>query len=124
MESQSLINQDHAAIIAEQIVIAASKITKDLATVKNCENKKSTFLQYIITSILSIIAIVSVSILFTVRNVQTLQTEQGKELVRLKTVQDNNVQSITSIGSRVSVLEINQTEIIKAWVELNFIRKQ
>lgn len=124
MSTEKTFDQDHAALIAEEVVKAAKLIADDVYVVKKDDSKKANFLQYVITSILSVIAIVSVLTFATVKSVQGTQIEQAKELVRLKTVQDNNVQNIISLSDRVSIVEINQTEAIKAWVELNFARKK
>jgi len=123
VENDKIVLQDHAALIAEQVVIAAKKIADDLYSTKKEDTKRTNFLQYAITNNISIIAIFSVLTFGTVRNVQTTQTEQAKELVRLKTIQDANVTSVSILNNRVSAIEINQTDLIKSWVELNFIRK-
>lgn len=115
--------QAQAAIIAEAVVVAAAKIAKDLKTDSVNETKRSNWLQYGITTIISIVAIFSVLTYNVTRNVQSTQVEQAKELVRLKTVQDNNILTVANINTRVQVIETNQANAIKTWVEDNFVRR-
>jgi hypothetical protein len=88
------------------------------------------FLQYLNTIILTVIGIFAIMIFTTVRSVrqdQTLlkatQEEYGKELLRLKTVQDINVAAIKDVASRISTLELNYLDYIKNWVDANYLRK-
>jgi hypothetical protein len=95
----------------------------------NKENKIS-ILQYINTIILTTIGIFAFMIFTTVKNVredqlsiqvkmETLKTED----LRLKTVQDRNVDDIQRLDARVVVLETNYIDRLKEWIDANYIRK-
>jgi len=117
-----------AKLIAEQVVIAAKKIADEVyitsARSRNTDNKKAAMLQYVISTMLTVIAIVSTLTFASVNKVRKEQVDVAKELVRIKTIQDNNTIKIEGLEKRVNVIELNQTDIIKNWVELNFKRKE
>jgi len=94
----------------------------DKNTINN-EKQQVDWLKYINTLILTFIFGFTVMCFTSINSVKTIQVEQGKELVRLKTVQDTNVTQVAFLNSRVSSLELNQMETIKNWVDLNFVRK-
>jgi len=87
------------------------------------DKKTIDWLKYLNTLILTFIFGFTVMCFTSINSVKTIQVEQGKELVRLKTVQDTNVTQVAFLNSRVSSLELNQMETIKNWVDLNFVRK-
>jgi hypothetical protein len=94
------------------------------------DNNKVGTLQYINTVILTVVGIFAMLIFISINNVrsdqQTMalsQIEFGKELLRLKTVQDINVGSVKDLDKRVTTLELNYLDYIKTWVDQNYIRK-
>ena len=81
------------------------------------------WLQYINTGILTAI-LAFVGLNFTVLgNLQEDNLEAQKELLRIKTIQDYNSASIKELHAKVGAIEQYQAEMIKSWVDLNYIRK-
>ena len=90
----------------------------------NSENRnKVKFLQYLNTIILTAIGIVSGGIFILLGNVNRNQQEFSNEMVRIKTVQENNTKNIETLSSKVNMLELNYTDYIKTWIDENYIRK-
>jgi len=87
------------------------------------DEKRIDYLKYFNTALLTIIAIVAILIFDTVSGVKALQTEQGKELIRIKTVQDINTGNIGNLQTRVSYLEKDNIQTLQTWVDNNYIRK-
>lgn len=87
------------------------------------DEKKIDFLKFFNTALISIIAIVAILIFSKVTSIETLQSDQGKELVRLKAVQDINVSNVDKIGARVISLEYDRNTQIQSWVDDNYLRK-
>ena len=79
--------------------------------------KRSNFFQVIITIILTVIGILLVFVWDSLDKVLENQIEAGKEMVRLKTTQDENV---LKVNYHINKDEINN---MKAWVDENYIRK-
>jgi len=86
------------------------------------ENQSKLF-QYLNTSLLTLICAFSMIIFITINNVKKAQQTQATELVRLKTVQDMNVSNVAALNLRVITIETNSLDVIKTWVDANFIRK-
>lgn len=81
------------------------------------------WLQYINTGILTAI-LAFVGLNFTVLgNLQKDNLEAQKELLRIKTIQDYNSASIKELQAKIGAIEQYQAEMIKSWVDLNYIRK-
>lgn len=80
-------------------------------------------LQYLNTGLLTLICGFSVMAAATLSDVRNRQEEVGKELVRMKTVQDQNVENVKEISSRVYTIELDGDENIKSWVDQNYLRK-
>lgn len=87
------------------------------------DDKRIDWLKFINTTIITIILGVSILCFTGISSLKEQQIEVGKELVRLKTIQDANTLAITILNGRVGAIETNQSELIKSWVELNFMRK-
>lgn len=85
--------------------------------------KRLSFMQYLNTVILTIIGTVTTVIFVMLTQIKNEQVEYGKELLRLKTVQDINVNTIDAVAKRVTTLELNYLDYIKSWVDANYIRK-
>lgn len=85
--------------------------------------KRVTFLQNLNTVILTIIGLAISAVLALLININRTNNAYATELVRLRTVQDNNVSDIKDVNQRVTTLEINNMETIKAWVDQNYLRK-
>ena len=111
--------QIEAAVLAEAVVKAAEV----MAEKKEKNDKKASYFQYINTVILLILAIFSVLTFNNIREVKVKQTESSIELIRIKTVQDNNTLSISNLNVRVSAIEVNALDELKTWTEANFVRK-
>jgi hypothetical protein len=79
--------------------------------------------QYLNTVLLTIICGFSMIIFLTVNNVKKEQQIQATELVRLKTIQDLNVSNVAALNLRVTTLETNSFDVIKTWVDANYVRK-
>lgn len=86
-------------------------------------DKRVTMLQYINTGILSLILGLATMIAMQLSTIKSNQAATQAELVRLRTVQDRNVNDVNSLDKRVVVLELNYTQDLKNWVEDNFIRR-
>jgi ABC-type Fe3+-citrate transport system substrate-binding protein len=86
-------------------------------------DKRLDWLKYLNTLLLTFISVVLIQLSVSVNQVKKEQIAQGTELVRMKTVQDINTASISSIDKRVSALELNYLDYIKTWVSDNFQRK-
>jgi hypothetical protein len=89
----------------------------------NQTEKRISFMQYLNTVILTCIGIVTMIIFLTLNGIRNEQVEFGKELLRLKTVQDINVKNIENVDKRVTTLELNYLDYIKNWVDQNYQRK-
>jgi hypothetical protein len=85
--------------------------------------KKITFLQFVNTALLTIMCGSSILVYSTMNKISDSQDYIEKEMVRMKTVQDNNVANVSSLSLRVFQLETNDKEFIQSWVESNFMRK-
>lgn len=85
--------------------------------------ERLSFLQYLNTTILTIIGIITMVIFLMLNNIKKDQVDFAKELLRLKTVQDINVNNVVSIEKRVTNLELNYFDYIKNWIDENYIRK-
>jgi hypothetical protein len=92
--------------------------------------KQVKFLQYINTAILTFIGTVAMIMFLTMADIKKSQIqgaamheEFGKELLRLKTVQDINVASVKDLNQRVTTLEMNYLDYVKNWVDQNYVRK-
>lgn len=92
--------------------------------------KINSIFQYINTVILTVVGIFAVMIFTTINKVRAeqealklIQADYGKELLRLKTVQDRNVTDISKLDARVVILEINYIDRLKEWVDQNYQRK-
>ena len=79
--------------------------------------KRSNFFQVIITIILTVIGILLVFVWDSLDKVLENQIEAGKEMVRLKTTQDENV---LKVNYHINKDELNN---MKTWVDENYIRK-
>lgn len=88
------------------------------------DKKQVDWLRYINTFILTFVLGFTIMCFTSINTVKVTQAEQGKELVRIKTIQDANTLSISTLNARVSAIEMNQMEAIKNWVEANFQRRQ
>jgi len=84
---------------------------------------KINFLQYLNTIILTIIGVFSIIIFLAVNNIRNNQQTQALDLMKLKTEQITLISKVNDIETRVRVLEINNTESIKNWIDANYIRK-
>jgi hypothetical protein len=51
------------------------------------------------------------------------QIEMSTEDLRLKTIQDRNTTDVSSLNTRVTVLESNIMDRLKEWIDQNYIRK-
>lgn len=87
------------------------------------EAKQIDWLKYINTFILTFILGFTMMCFISINSVKAAQEEQGKELVRIKTIQDANTIGVAALNLRVSAIEINQTNALKEWVDDNFERK-
>jgi hypothetical protein len=86
-------------------------------------DKRVTMLQYINTGILSLILGLASMIAVQLTSVKNNQATQQTEITRIKTIQDINTANISILDTRVKVLELNYTGIIKEWVDENYVRK-
>ena len=80
-------------------------------------------LQYANSALLTLICAFSIFIYTHVTDIKKLQEEQGKELIRIKTIQDINSANIGTLNVRVTAVELNTINIIKTWTEENYVRK-
>ena len=87
------------------------------------DKKQIDWLKFLNTFMVAMVLGFSVMCFTGIETVRTQQSEQGKELVRIKTIQDANTLSIATLNARVSAIEMNQTESIKNWVMANFVMK-
>ena len=80
-------------------------------------NVKSDFFRNINTIILTIIGVLATIITISVNDIRNRQIRVGEEMVRIKTIQDENTLKINTH------LLINISEDIKGWVDQNYVRK-
>lgn len=87
------------------------------------QTDKIKWLQYVNTFILAaVLGLVSINF-STLNTVKNDNIESQKELLRIKTVQDYNTANIKELQAKVNAIETYQQEIIKSWVDQNYIRK-
>ena len=86
-------------------------------------DRRFDYLRYINTILIAFILAFSVMCWNGIRSVKSVQEENGKMMVLIQERQSINIQNIASVSLRVTAMETLQSENIKAWVELNFIRK-
>jgi hypothetical protein len=98
-------------------------LDKNINTNNNTEKLQIDWLKYINTLIITLIFGFTVMCFTSINSVKSVQSEQGKELVRLATIQSANVLAIVTLTTRVATIELNQTESIKNWVMANFVIK-
>ena len=84
---------------------------------ESSSEKNSNFFKSVITIILTIIAVLASLITISLSRVLTNQEEVGKELVRMKTIQDENTLKINTHMNKPDI------ELLKNWVDDNYIRK-
>lgn len=65
-------------------------------------------LQYINTVLLTFISICSVTVWLSVKEVKTEQQVVGKELIRMKTIQEGDAEKIKDLISKVYTLEFSK----------------
>ena len=111
------------AILAAEKVLADAAIAKSLKGERTSIDSRVNMLQYINTFMLGIVAVVAVLIFNTTNKVRDSQSDAAVELIRLKTVQNINVTNIDQVDTRVTSLELNYVDLMKTWVEANFVRK-
>jgi hypothetical protein len=87
------------------------------------ERKQIDWLKFINTFILSVIAIFTIISFNMLATIQKENTTTKIELVRLKTIQDENTNKITVLTSRVNILENENANALKQWVDDNYVRK-
>jgi hypothetical protein len=85
-------------------------------------DKKISFLQALNTIILTAVLGMATIISVTISKIRTDQENQGKELIRIKTIQDANSLSIQILNSRVNALEVYNSASLKQWVDDNYKR--
>jgi hypothetical protein len=86
------------------------------------DHKTIGFLQYLNTFILAVLTIVSGLIFTTLVNIKVVQEEQGKEMIRLKTMQDVNVSNVNMLIKKSENELVNRISL-QDWVDDNFVRK-
>jgi len=86
-------------------------------------NKRVTFLQYLNTVILTAIGIFAAIAVITLDKIRDNQSDFATRLVKVETIQPLNTTSITDVSKRIGVLESNYLELVKSWVDANYIRK-
>lgn len=90
---------------------------------ENQNDNRLGFIQYLNTVILTIIGLISGIIAFSLREVKASQEDFAKQLIEVKTIQNIHDKIITTNDSRVKVLELNYVDLMKTWVDANYIRK-
>jgi hypothetical protein len=93
-------------------------------------DKRVNILQYINTGILTLTLSLAGFMYANITSVKTLQltmqrenVEFSKEILRIKTIQDINTASISTLDKRINTLELNYLDYIKTWVDQNYVRK-
>ena len=81
------------------------------------------YLQYLNTFLLSIISIFSVMAWSSLNEVKTKQVEVGEKLIKMQTIQDQDLSQMKDISSRMYIMEMSTPDILKVWVEKNYVRK-
>lgn len=85
--------------------------------------KRVSMLQYLNTGLLTLICGFSVMAATELTAVKTNQSEIGKELIRMKTVQDINVENIKNVSNELSDLQLRSLTDYRTWVDNNYVRK-
>ena len=86
-------------------------------------NKRITFLQYLNTVILTVIGIFAAIAVITLDKIRDNQSDFTTRLVKVETIQPLNTTFITDVSKRVSILETNYFDLVKTWVDANYVRK-
>jgi len=81
------------------------------------------YLQYLNTFLLSIISIFSVMAWSSLNEVKTKQVEVGEKLIKMQTIQDQDLSQMKDISSRMYIMEMSTPDVLKVWVEKNYVRK-
>ena len=107
------------------MAIDPEELRKVLESIKSTEkaDRKINLFQYINTIILTLISTFAILIYISNKDIKKNQETTAIELVRMKTIQDINTNSIAQIDKRLSTLEANYLDYIKTWVDDNFLRK-
>jgi allophanate hydrolase subunit 1 len=103
----------------EEVILEANRVKE----AKEASDKRVALLQYINTGILTLILAIASMTASLLINVNKAQSAQDASIVKLQTVQENNVNKVKEIDARVTRLEINYIEDLKTWIEANYIRK-
>jgi len=87
------------------------------------QEKRVTFLQYLNTVLLSVISIVLIFLCNAVIVVKENQEKAAVEVATMKTKLDVNIGTTANLENRVRTIEFNNTEVLKNWVDQNYVRK-
>jgi LPS O-antigen subunit length determinant protein (WzzB/FepE family) len=86
-------------------------------------DKRLSFMQYLNTGLLTLILAVAGYAATVLIDVKKTEADTTIRVVKLETVQANNVNNVNSLSVRVFTLETNYIEDLRAWVENNYVRK-
>ena len=86
-------------------------------------DKRMNFIQYLNTVLLTIVGLASVIIVSSISKIRNNQEEFAKQLIELKTIQSINVENIKANDARLKTLELNYIDLMKTWVDANYVRK-
>lgn len=87
------------------------------------QDTRITFLNYLNTALLTAVCTVLMFVFTVVDKIKTGQEEGGREIARLKAIAEQTAGEVTTLESRVRILEKSNYTELQAWVELNYIRK-
>jgi len=86
-------------------------------------DKRMNFIQYLNTVLLTIVGLASVIIVSSISKIRNNQEGFAKQLIELKTIQSINVENIKANDARLKTLELNYIDLMKTWVDANYVRK-
>ena len=86
-------------------------------------DKRMNFIQYLNTVLLTIVGLASVIIVSSISKIRNNQEGFAKQLIELKTIQSINVENIKTNDARLKTLELNYIDLMKTWVDANYVRK-
>ena len=107
------------------MAIDPDELKKCLESIESTKraDKKINLFQYINTVILTLITTFAMLIYISNKDIKKNQEAVAIELIRMKTIQDINTNTIAQIDKRLSTLETNYLDYLKTWVDENFTRR-
>ena len=85
--------------------------------------KRLSFTQYLNTVLLTVVGVIAMIIFLSLRDLKQEIVRNSETMIKFQVLQDHNTQQIDDVDARVKILEINNTQDIKNWIDMNYVRK-